>query len=77
MIKFHTHPADNTQLTFGMVEVGQFFINKYGNLCQKSISGVYFIIAHRNGAPFGSQIETDDNQSIQKILPRVTKITWE
>lgn len=87
-IKFHVKGnEEEAKLTFGMVKYHQFFIDQEGDLCQK-VNGVKFNrISMRCGTPYAQQHVAVsryndlcygfDNLPIQKILPEVTKITWE
>lgn len=87
-IKFHVaEMKKEAKLTFGMVKDHQFFIDQCGCLCQKVNREKFNRIALISGTPSAHQHVTThhytdlcygfDNLPIQKILPKVTKITWE
>lgn len=80
-IKFHTDNQETqTNLTLLDVDENQFFINDNGYLCQKVSNYAYNVIAVSQGMPLAYYKNLDLSDSlaiIYKILPKVTKITWE
>lgn len=59
------------------VEKNQFFIDKRGQLCQKTGDCSYVLLANKEGIPFSNYIcGIEREESIQKILPKVTKINF-
>lgn len=76
-IKFHTNEELNI-LTFDMIEEDQFFIDQEGWMCQKSSQHSYVTIADNFGNPRSLQFcRLPRMFKVTKILPKVTKITWE
>ena len=59
------------------VEIDQFFVNKYGSLCQKITNTSYSVIALSNGEPHSDYFsEQSINMVIKKVLPKVLKIEF-
>lgn len=79
MIKFHAEEtSEEREPRFGDVRNSQFFIDKDGYLCQKIDDDSFQNIANEQGSPVAfSENDADPNTIIQKILPKVTKITWD
>lgn len=77
-IKFHTEEKSEEQLYFFDVEEDQFFLDSAGTLCVKSSTDAYVSLTDNYGRPMVT-IEkfVSGGVPIKKILPRVTKITWE
>ena len=80
MIKFITEETTPAQLEFRDVEEDQFFVNHYGNLCQKISDDQYNVIADKNGVPFGcyaTHVDEDRRDMfVQRILPTITRIEF-
>lgn len=77
-IKFHYEEEQKeNNLTFDMVEEDQFFISGGGNLCQKNSSERCVELTKKDGAPCSIVRIMPPHTEIEKILPKVTKITWE
>jgi len=80
MIKFITEENTPAQLEFDDVKEDQFFINHYGNLCQKISSNRYNTIADKNGVPFGcctTHVDEDRRDLfVLRILPTITRIEF-
>jgi hypothetical protein len=80
MIKFITEENTPAQLEFRDIKENQFFVNFYGNLCQKVSSNQYNTIADKNGVPFGcASIHIDEDRRdmfVQRILPKITRIEF-
>jgi hypothetical protein len=64
------------QLTLKDVENNQFFVCKNGYLCQKECSESYVVIADGEGNPSCECFDSDEDEQIQRILPRVEKIEF-
>lgn len=84
MIKFEYDNSSSTDVVyFSDVKHDQFFIHIEGYLCQKNDSNNYSMIATPEGIPYSISFRVDDidmddeDMIISKILPIVTKITWE
>ncbi len=71
------NPYEEAKYWFYDVEIDQFFITKLGFLCQKIDSSHYNVVASPAGKPYASTWEVKGNSEIKKVLPKVTKITWE
>lgn len=69
---------ESNQLVFRMVKDGQMFIDKDGNLCQKSTDDENegWCIANSDGEPSGAMSHYEDNEAIRKILPNIKKISF-
>jgi hypothetical protein len=80
MIKFITEEDTTAKLKFSDVEEDQFFVNHYGNLCQKISDDQHNVIADKNGVPFGcSTTHVDEDrreQFVLRILPKITRIEF-
>lgn len=78
MITFYSEPTKQDILCFSDVEEDQFFICGKGQLCQKVGWSTYIIIARSDGFPH-ADIKHDvvQKEKIARILPKVTKISWE
>jgi len=80
MIKFITEEPTPAQLEFRDVEEDQFFVNHYGNLCQKISDDQYNVIADKNGVPLGCCTTHADedrrDRFVQRILPKITRIEF-
>jgi hypothetical protein len=80
MIKFITEETTPAQLEFRDVEEDQFFVNHYGNLCQKISDDKYNVIADKNGGPLGcaATFVGEDRRDlfVQRILPKITRIEF-
>lgn len=78
MIKFITENQEEAKvLTFGQVEIDQFFVDSGGWLCQKVGVSSFNTIADDGGNPaadYYKNIATD--KVIQKIFPIITKIKF-
>lgn len=59
------------------VAINQFFVDKFGNLCQKVTASDYTTIANSDGIPlsYGSY-KIDRFEKIRRILPKVIKIEF-
>lgn len=79
MIKFeYENDKEEKLLSLNSVDMEQFFIDEDGDFCQKCNSSSYVVIALKNGSPYSDKIQVGcDTLVVYKILPRVTKITWE
>ncbi len=77
-IKFISEEEKNTEnLTLHDVEEHQFFVSKYGQLCQKIDRSSYQVIAQHNGEPYaGLVMHRDEYDDIKKILPKIKKIEF-
>jgi hypothetical protein len=76
-IKFHTE-EETEGLYFRDVEEDQFFIDSSGTLCVKHGNYGYVSLTSHSGVPMVTIEEgVSGATKVQKILPRVTKITWE
>ena len=81
MIRFECDERENKdELTLKDVEIDQFFIDVYGYFCQKLNNNRYSRIADSDGRPYSYTISDHTNgekHTVYKVLPKVTKITWE
>ncbi len=63
--------------TFDEVDVNQFFVDKSGELCQKTTSVSFTVIADSDGKPYSDYHSgIAPARSIKKILPKVLKIEF-
>lgn len=71
-------PVTETDLTMSDVEINQFFVSLYGQLCQKVSEGAYSLIAQNDGMPEAAYIEHEDGDDarIMRILPKIKKIEF-
>lgn len=70
-------PAEEKRLTFNDVEVNQFFVTEYGELCQKIGCSSYNMVALKDGTPFADYYsDLHDDFVIERILPKVVKIEF-
>ena len=80
MIKFITEETTPAQLEFSDVQEDQFFVNHYGNLCQKISDDQYNVIADKNGGPLGcaATFVGEDRRDlfVRRILPTITRIEF-
>jgi hypothetical protein len=79
MIKFHyENETEESQLMFKDVKDNQFFISTGGSFCQKRSANSYSVIARDKGIPYSLHLcDVNFFMPIRRILPHVTKITWE
>lgn len=76
-MKFIYTKDEKPELVFGNVEYEQFFVDKLGNLCQKTSHDEYHTIANKIGKPLSvryDRISTDD--PIQRFISHVAKIEF-
>ena len=57
MIRFITTETPQKELTFGDVEINQFFVDRDSDLCQKTTGSSYCVIAHSDGRPESIMVE--------------------
>lgn len=69
-------PAEEKTLTFEDVEINQFFVTIYGELCQKIGRSSYNMIAEKDGTPFAEHFGDSYGFIIERILPKVAKIEF-
>ena len=77
MIKFETDEVEVDAPLFADVSDSQFFIDSDKRLCQKYDANEAHIIAGPLGGPMCDAVGMSPDDVIKKILPKVTKITWE
>ena len=71
-----------THLTFAMVEAGQLFVCVEGNLYQKSYDSdddekeMAWMICDKDGAPQGQCITFYSDEKIDRILPKIKRISF-
>ncbi len=77
MFKITTEKETKKQLTFADVEEDQFFVNRFGFLCQKTKYDTYSSIANECGEPYSCTYGNVKNDTkIQRIFPKVIKIEF-
>ena len=70
-------PAEEKHPTFNCVKANQFFVNLYGELCQKIGCSSYNVVALKDGTPFADYYsDLHDDFVIERILPKVVKIEF-
>lgn len=77
MIDFKTGRKQKAPQVFANVEEEQFFVSHNGELCQKIDWDSYSVIADVAGNPYANRVnDVSPGEPVDKILPRVTKITF-
>lgn len=77
MIEFKTGRKQAMPLIFANVEFEQFFVDEHGFLSQRVDVDRYLIIADPVGVPHSNIVEDVQlDRDVQRILPRVTKISF-
>lgn len=78
MINFIYAEAEKPKpLTFGDVEIDQFFVSESGELYQKVTRGHANMIASDSGRPCSNNTSAFDSKChIQRILPKVERIEF-
>jgi hypothetical protein len=77
MIKFIIEEDQVSSPVFGDVETDQFFVHRFGWLCQKHGPNSFNVLADFDGIPDASrETHVFPDMPITRILPRVTKIEW-
>jgi len=77
-MKFELEEENFVCATFDQVADDQFFICEVGCFCQRVNDEIYNVIADSKGVPAAIPgLRYRGQRNIKKILPKVTKITWE
>jgi hypothetical protein len=76
MIKFIT--KENPEiLTFEDVELNQFFVSRYGHLCQKCSLTDFNVIANFQYQAFAGRVDSySADEKVLKIFPKIEKIEF-
>ena len=75
-MKFIYSQERKPELIFGNVDSEQFFVNRFGYLCQKVTHKIYYTIANEKGKPVALRFEADANTPIQRFISHVEKIEF-
>lgn len=76
-MKFILKAQKPTEPTFYDIQIDQFFVSKYGYLCQKISSTKYTTIAGPSGVPYSRTCyDAGQKMQIKKALPLVEKIEF-
>lgn len=76
-MKFILEETQDKSPVFGDVEIDQFFVNKFGELCQKITADTFVALTDEEGKPCAYYSHSVmPTQPIQRILPKVVRIEY-